>query len=146
MIDELVARNTHSVPSLAGGWQRRTAKAGAPHRPLTPKDLGQIKYLRSRLDDVTHCVIGWTVNNWTLFCERAVSDRGLSGSPANPHLGFLVAHYDSAVTIMAEREPDLIAPLLARHKKEREEWLAQDAAELEAEKVGQSHCCSPMLP
>jgi hypothetical protein len=69
-------------------------------KPLTPKQFGQLKLLRNILEDITLDVMLWAFENWTLFSLEAKRCAGLPCAPANPHIGFLLAHCDVAVNLM----------------------------------------------
>jgi hypothetical protein len=91
-----------SVPFLAQVWQvNMMAMSGVfQQKPLTPKQFGQLKLLRNALEDITLDVMLWALENWTVFSQKAKSNAGLPCAPPNPHIGFLLAHYDVAVNLM----------------------------------------------
>ena len=113
-----------TVMRLAFFWQARvTANAlVAPKTPLSAKEMGQLKQLRNYLGDETINVIGWAVDNWWTFAQRARAEAGLESHPAKPHIGFLLAHYDTAVNLMAKKVPEQVAKLLAASAKRAEDW------------------------
>src|SRR5580704_13340604 len=89
------------VPFLAGWWNKcMEITYGAVPKPLTPKELGQLKLLRNSIEEVTPAVIGWVIKNWELFCRKAMSEAGLSTAPPKPHIGFLLAHHSAAIHLM----------------------------------------------
>jgi hypothetical protein len=87
-----------SVLSLAAFWQSRVASLpGGFAKPLTRKQIGQLTLLRKSLGDSTSQVIDWVLNNWPQFCTQARQEASLPGAPSVPHIGFLLAHHDTAV-------------------------------------------------
>ena len=93
----------HPVRFLAGLWQQRMmANFGVVGRPLTPKELGQLKSLRQALGDLTREVIEWMVNsvNWWHFCQQVRAESGLHRAPPDPHVGFLLAHHAIGLRVM----------------------------------------------
>ena len=90
-----------SVPALAGWWQRRTIELnGTLIRPLSPKELGQLKMLKKGLGSWTFFVLNWVWDNWWGFCEEAKAASGIDSAPLKPHIGFALRHYDVAVNLM----------------------------------------------
>lgn len=88
----------HPVRFLAGVWEQRTGT------PLTPKELGQLRDLRTALGEFTREVIEWMVvpAHWGRFCQQVKAQSG-PGSPATPpwpHVGFLLKHRWRALNIM----------------------------------------------
>ena len=119
-----------TVPFLAETWHKLTTGPVGGVPKFTPREYGQFKMLRNRLEDVTVFVIVWAAANWRVFSQRAMYERGLSSAAAKPHIGYLLAHYDVAVNMMHETVPWEVAPLMARWKKamedERENWAEED--------------------
>lgn len=90
-----------SMVAIASWWQRRiVAMAGNLNRPLTPKELGQLKSLRGYLGIWTFYVLNWVWENWWQFAQEAQVNAGLSSAPAKPHIGFLLKHNHVAVGLM----------------------------------------------
>lgn len=128
----------HPVVRLASLWQRRmTALHGHFPKPLTPKELGQLKTLKKSLGDLTGQVIDWALNNWGHFSHEARAQAGLSSAPAAPHIGFFLKYHCVAVNLMyaiAKSKTaksaaemcfiDSIDTLIAKQKQELEEELA----------------------
>ena len=89
------------VIRLANLWNASTREVyGGTKHPLTPKQLGQLKMLRSRLGYWARFVIDWTISNWAPFAKAAKSAAGLASAPPLPHIGFLLCHYHIAVGLM----------------------------------------------
>lgn len=112
---------------LAFFWQSQVSiKMGVGSaRPLTPKEMGQLKLLRQSLGDETINVIEWAVSNWASFSQQARAEAGLSCAPANPHVGFLLVHYPSAVNMMLKVVPEQVAGVMAAYHKRMEELKLQ---------------------
>src|SRR4051794_17730095 len=81
-------------------WRLSLLSGGKPQRPLTPKERAQLKHLANRLGAYTREVITFALDNWTKFTAKAELQAGLSSSPEEPHVGFLIAHYHVAVNMM----------------------------------------------
>ena len=90
------------VLRLALLWRHlQESEYGAAQSHLTPKQMGQLAFLaRKCLGPWTALVIFWAIKNWQQFCKQARLDAGLASAPAKPHIGFLVAHYCTAVNQM----------------------------------------------
>jgi hypothetical protein len=132
-----------SVVHLGSLWKRWVKEGFGVEKALTAKEFGQLKMLKRRLRIATGHVISRTLKNWTRFCLKAKEDHGLPCVPATPHIGFLLAHYDTAVNLMHDiaknNEPkapgdlyfiELIDDLIAQQKKElAAEIAAQQASD-----------------
>jgi hypothetical protein len=114
-----------TVPQLALAWQQSVAAVFGEtrKRPLSGKEIGQLKRLRNLLGEESGNVVSWAVENWVTFAALAEMQAGLSGSPAHPHLGFLVAHGATAVNLMAKKVPEQVAKIMAQAAREREEAI-----------------------
>ena len=122
---EITIADRQPVIRLASFWQSCVAAntLAAPERPLSAKEMGQLKQLRKYLGEETKNVIGWAVDNWWTFAHLARAEAGLCSQPAQPHIGFLLAHCATAVNIMAKTVPEQVAKLMAEAAKEREEAI-----------------------
>jgi hypothetical protein len=58
--------------------------------------------LKLKIGAYTYCVIEWALDHWMRFAEQAKAEDGLSSAPARPHVGFLLAHYRSALRLITE--------------------------------------------
>jgi hypothetical protein len=88
---------TPSVTYVAILWQQRLKTNFGVEKPLTSKECGQLKMLRNSLGLLTLKVIIRTLDSWQEFCNETRYESGLPCSPAFPHIGFLLAHYDAAL-------------------------------------------------
>lgn len=59
-----------------------------------------MKMLRGRLGSWTFYVMNWVWENWWRFSDKAKEEAGVESAPPKPHIGFLLAHYDTAVNLM----------------------------------------------
>jgi hypothetical protein len=116
--------NGQSVMFLAGFWQAWVAKELGLEAasPLTPKELGQLKLLRNSFGEEASNVIGWAVSNWQSFSQRGQWEAALPCKPDKPHIGFLVAHNNTAFGMMQTLVPDQVAKTVAACLKEIEEY------------------------
>jgi len=85
-----------SVIVLAQSWNRIIKSIYGDERPMMAKQFGQLKTLRSRLGALTNEVISWSLNNWQCFALQAKEEACLPCAPPTPHIGFLLAHHDTA--------------------------------------------------
>ena len=83
-------------------------------KPLTQKERGQLKMLANALGSETHAVIDYALANWAKISLKAESAAGLSTSPSEPKIGFLLAHYDVVVKFMKAEEERLAQIAAAR--------------------------------
>jgi hypothetical protein len=89
-----------SVPVLAALWQARVKMIFNAEKNPTHREFGQLKMLRDRLGDTATEAIHWALNNWSRFSNEAKARTGLPSAPPAPHIGFLLAHYDVALSLM----------------------------------------------
>jgi hypothetical protein len=93
----------HPTRFLASIWQQQLkAKFSMAERPLTPKELGQLKTLRSKLGDLTQPLIEWVVDpvNWWHFCQEVRAGWKTMFVPDDPDLGFLLERRGVALRVM----------------------------------------------
>ena len=100
--EDMSQKMNRSVPFLAQMWQANMARMSGvvEQKPLTPRQFGQLKLLRNGLEDITWDVMQWVLENWTRFSQEAKRCAGLPCAPSNPHIGFLLAHCNVAVSLM----------------------------------------------
>lgn len=95
----------HTAPttgSLGGYWKSRMAMLQEGYqKPLTGKELGQLKQLFKYLGDQTKPVIDYAVSHWWKFASQAAASAGVS-FPADPHIGFLLQHHAVAVNLLTK--------------------------------------------
>lgn len=101
---------TQPVPVLAALWQSRMKTLfGVVGKPLTPRDFGQLKKLRTCLGGVTSELIDWALNNWGSFATKAAAEAGIGVWPAHPHIGFLLAHHALALELQSIAKAPVVA-------------------------------------
>lgn len=95
---ELLKPNAECPPVmvLARSWNMIIKAIYGFERQMGAKEFGQLKTLRSRLGKIASEVMGWTLNNWHGFSLQAREEAGLPCTPPTPHIGFLLAHHDTA--------------------------------------------------
>jgi hypothetical protein len=86
----------YPVRFLAGIWEQRTGTR------LTPKQLGQLRDLRTALGELTRDVIDWMTEpvHWWRFGQQVRAESGLQSAPPSPHVGFLLMHRGRALKVM----------------------------------------------
>ena len=128
-----------SVMALASLWKWYVKTIFKVDKSLTAKEFGQLKMLRRDLRDATPDVIERTLHNWLLFSSEARANAGLPCSPATPHIGFLLAHCDTAANLMYSLAKSSTSQsavdtsfiqkmdaLIEQQKKEIAAWKASD--------------------
>jgi hypothetical protein len=91
-----------SMIHLVNLWKEQVKLTSGIEKQLTPKELGQLKMMRSKLGHLTSEVIERTLGNWPQFCNEAKLSAGLPSSPPSPHIGFLLTHAYVAINLMHE--------------------------------------------
>lgn len=92
--------------TLQGHWLKRmSAVYGGWQKPLTGKQLGQLKQLKALLGGDTISVIDYVVNYWMAFGSTA---SGGGSFPPQPDIGFLLKHCAVAKNLL---QP--VAPVVA---------------------------------
>jgi hypothetical protein len=97
------------VRFLASIWQQKLqANFELAPRPMTPKEMGQLKALRLHLGDLTRDVIEWIVDpvNWWHFCQQVRVESKIHQVPDHPHVGFLLGHRGTALRVMRSKLSD----------------------------------------
>ena len=85
--------------TLTECWQQaRRISPGTYVKPLTDKEVGQLKYLWKCVGDEAADVAAFALKNWHRFASRAGVQAGVPG-PEEPHIGFLVKHHAVAVNM-----------------------------------------------
>jgi hypothetical protein len=92
-----------SVPILARLWQDDVRNAYGDVLKLAPKEFGQLKVLAQQLEDLTPDILSWAVRNWEMFSLDARSNCGLPSVPRKPHIGFLLAHWRDALSLLVSK-------------------------------------------
>jgi DNA-binding MarR family transcriptional regulator len=107
--DILKNLKTPVTGNLGAFWQQRRALVqGGYQKPLTGKEMAQLKQLHTQLGELTRPVIDYVMNHWTAFASRAGVAAGCT-YPADPHIGFLLKHHAVAVNLL---QPEVVAPPL----------------------------------
>ena len=88
---------------LGSLWQQKMASNyGVACPPLSPKQYGQLKYLRKSLGDLTQHVIETMLEpkNWFEFSQQVRVETKLFKTPDTPDIGFLLKYRNVAVKCM----------------------------------------------
>lgn len=105
---EILKHHKDKVPltgSLGSYWKSRCALvSGKPQKNLTIREHGQLKHLSKALEDQTRPVIAYVVEHWWKFATKAGYTEGTS-FPTEPHIGFLLKHYDVALNLLMDKVP-----------------------------------------
>jgi hypothetical protein len=97
-----------SVKGLELVWVKAVADAtGKFVPPLTMKDAGLLKHLRSKCPQNLSVafLIRETVINWIAFVKQVEADAGIKTTPAEPRLDFLLKHAGVAINMAAPPKP-----------------------------------------
>jgi hypothetical protein len=98
-------KQTQVLPgaSLAFLWKKRyTTIYGGFIKGFTQKEMGQFKKLREALGENGAPVIEYVLANWGKFAYKVAGDKGIHNTPEKPVVGFVLAHYDVALQLIAE--------------------------------------------
>jgi hypothetical protein len=71
-------------------------------KPLTGKEVGQLKHVHKALGDKSLTVLDYALCNWADFSWEARSVKGLSSCPAQPVVGFFALYFDVAAQLIAK--------------------------------------------
>jgi hypothetical protein len=95
--------DTKKELTLATYWQvqmslyKRTVLS-----PLTPQEVGQIKSLFFKTGMLSKRMMLFAFLHWRQFTKEAMAVTGFAACPAHPHIGYLLAHRDVAVSLMVK--------------------------------------------
>jgi hypothetical protein len=88
---------------LATYWQTQMSLyKGTASLPLTPRELGQIKTLFLKTGMLSRRLITFAFQHWEPFTAEVMSTTGSTACPPHPHIGYLLAHRDIAVSLMVK--------------------------------------------
>ena len=96
---------------LAAVWRTQVAAvSGGYQKPLTQKEIGQLKQLARYLGPLTESVVRYAIQYWVTFASTAGAEAGTAW-PTSPHIGFLLKHHAVAVNLMTRRpDPVIVTP------------------------------------
>lgn len=84
-------------------WKRRMATVyGGFQKEFTGKELGQMKQFAAATGDRAPQALDWAIQNWSKFAFEAKEKKGLKSAPVEPVVGFLLAHHDVALQLIAK--------------------------------------------
>lgn len=90
------------VSVLATRWKQHSGAVGGFAKALTGKESGQLKHLLKGAGPQAIPVIDYAWGYWDKFCSKAKSAKDLDHAPSQPHIGFLVAHYELILQLIAK--------------------------------------------
>lgn len=87
---------------LATYWQQHmsTYKGSNNISPLTPREIGQIKSLFLKTGMISKRLIAFAFQHWSQLTAETMSSTGFAACPAHPHIGYLLAHRDTVISLM----------------------------------------------
>lgn len=85
-------------------WKKHHALNGQYFKGFSGKELGQLKHVFKKLGDDTCKVIDHCLTDWPKFVGVVNQSKGLDGGPQVPQVGYLAAHYEVAVQLIASTE------------------------------------------
>lgn len=95
--------DTKTELKLATYWQvQMSLYKGTALLPLTPQEVGQIKTLFRKTGMLSKRMIAFAFLHWRQFTTEAMADTGFAACPRHPHIGYLLAHRDVAVSLMVK--------------------------------------------
>jgi hypothetical protein len=96
------AQTTTVTRDLVAFWRAQiSAMFGGYQKPLTTREVGQLKQLDKYLGLQCRPVIRYALEHWGRFASRAGAEAGVAW-PVSPHVGFLLKHHAVAVNLMME--------------------------------------------
>lgn len=99
--------------ALALLWKKRVSlEEGGFVKPLTGKQVGQLKHVHAALGDKAMPVLDWCLQNWITFLLAVRAAKGLSTFPEKPDTGFFCSYYDIAINCIAKAEAKKSPPAL----------------------------------
>jgi hypothetical protein len=88
---------------LATYWQTQMSLyKGTASPPLIPREIGQIKTLFRKTGMLSRRLITFAFQHWEQFTAEVMSTTGFTACPKHPHIGYLLAHRDIAVSLMVK--------------------------------------------
>jgi len=88
---------------LATYWQGKMAiYHHQPIKPLTPKEIGQIKTLFLKTGMLSRRLMDFAFQHWSQFTTSTMASTGVNVCPEHPTIGYLLAHRDKAISLMIE--------------------------------------------
>jgi hypothetical protein len=90
------------VSVLVTRWKQHSGAVGGFAKALTGKESGQLKHLLKGAGPQAIPVIDYAWAHWDKFCSKAKSAKDLDHAPSQPHIGFLVAHYELILQLIAK--------------------------------------------
>lgn len=83
---------------LPSNWQAAMAEhTGGFQKPLSMKEIGQLKKYGQYTGDHAIPALKWAVHNWWKFAQQTKVEKGLDSVPTDPTIGFLLKYCDVAV-------------------------------------------------
>ena len=88
---------------LATYWQENMALYHhQPIKPLTPKEIGQIKTLFLKTGMLSKRLMDFAFKHWNQFTASTMASTGFNVCPEHPKIGYLLAHRDIAISLLIE--------------------------------------------
>ena len=89
--------------TLATYWQTQMSLYnGTALLPLTFREIGQINTLWRKTGMLSKRMITFAFRHWAQFTADVMSTTGSTTCPKHPHIGYLLAHRDIAVSLMVK--------------------------------------------
>jgi hypothetical protein len=84
-------------------WQvRMSSYTNTAPKALSPRELGQIKALFRKTGMISRWMMDFAFQYWDVFTAEVISSTGFVACPPHPHIGYLLAHRDVAISLMVE--------------------------------------------
>ncbi len=89
--------NTRRLPTL---WlKHRYAVTGVCQKPLTVREMSQLKTFSKYMGERAEAVLRHTLENWWVFAAEAKAAAGLEKMPTEPEPGFLLKYCEHAMRL-----------------------------------------------
>lgn len=90
------------VQGLSLLWRKRVNALQQGYKELTAKEIGQLKHLHNALGPKAPEMLESVLADWCKFVWTARAKKGLTVAPEQPVVGFVLAHYDVALQLIAQ--------------------------------------------
>lgn len=113
--------------SIAMLWQElSSSSSGKFQKPLTSKDLGQLKKFAVDVGEIAPNVLQYVFQNWWKFAHAAKAEAGLENCPSTPNIGYLLKYQATAVNLYLQSIAMPVIALVAIPQQEVKSEVPED--------------------
>lgn len=93
-----------NVATLVGLWKKHLAHdTDGFQKELTKKEVGQLRDFRNKVGVDAGAVLEFALLHWSKFGWEVKMAKGLSKYPTQPQVGFVLAHHDVLMQMVAKK-------------------------------------------